>query len=297
MSVRATLLRDGDDSAPFGLGLVEAGATLIVNRASEEARSSGICVGMRLVDLVAGGMDYDVSALRLRALNAVLSRHKSVTFVCSASIGEAAATSLAALDASISHEDSPVHKLRSLLSPAEVEELHAAAKELQLRQEPHTYDNVLINNSAEDMPFGLRPQHESVFLHENGFFRHNCPQLCRKLVSAVRRHADGGSSLGVRCIEYHTYRIGGALLDPEHRDMGSTLTMSCLLSDPSEMDGGTFITWEHGQPVYHDDLERGDAVVFHSERVHNVGAVMGGTRHSLVIELWDGPDNQTDRHS
>ena len=107
----------------------------------------------------------------------------------------------------------------------------------------------------------------------------------------------GGATLGVRCIEYHTYRRGGALLDPEHRDMGSELTMSCLLSDPDEVEGGVFMTWERGTAVCHDDLAAGDAVVFHSERVHNVSAVMSGTRHSLVVELWDAPDNRHDRHS
>ena len=79
--------------------------------------------------------------------------------------------------------------------------------------------------------------------------------------------------------------------------MGSTLTMSALLSDPSSFEGGAFMTWVRGQPVCHDDLACGDAVVFHSERVHNVSAVMGGVRNSLVIELWDGPDNRRDRHS
>ena len=44
------------------------------------------------------------------------------------------------------------------------------------------------------------------------------------------------------------------------------------------------------------ELGCGDAVIFHSERVHNVSAVMGGVRHSLVIELWEGPDNRCDRH-
>ena len=33
------------------------------------------------------------------------------------------------------------------------------------------------------------------------------------------------------------------------------------------------------------------------ERVHNVSAVMDGVRHSLVVELWEGEDNQNDRHS
>jgi len=79
--------------------------------------------------------------------------------------------------------------------------------------------------------------------------------------------------------------------------MGSTLTLSCLLSDPSTFEGGTFLTWESGRAVCHDDLAIGDAVVFHSERVHNVAAVMNGVRNSLVVECWVGPDNQHDRHA
>ena len=85
-------------------------------------------------------------------------------------------------------------------------------------------------------------------------------------------------------------------MDPNHRDMGSALTLSCLLSSPDDVDGGVFMTWDHGQAVYHDDLACGDGVVFHSERVHNVSAVLGGTRHSLVVELWEGPDNRHNRH-
>ena len=75
------------------------------------------------------------------------------------------------------------------------------------------------------------------------------------------------------------------------------LTLSALLTDPNLLEGGVFMTWRGGQPVYHDDLEQGDAVVFHSERVHNVSAVMEGVRHSLVVELWEGADNENDRHS
>ena len=87
------------------------------------------------------------------------------------------------------------------------------------------------------------------------------------------------------------------MLDPDHRDHGSTLTLSVLLSDPEEVEGGTLITWTGGTPCHHDELRCGDGVVFHSERVHNVSAVMGGTRHSMVIELWVGAENTRDRHS
>ena len=92
------------------------------------------------------------------------------------------------------------------------------------------------------------------------------------------------------------YRCGGALLDPDHRDDGSTLTLSVLLTDPGELEGGVFLTWRDGAPVYHE-LGRGDGVLFDSERVHNVSAVMAGVRHSLVVELWTSEDNLEDRHS
>ena len=45
-------------------------------------------------------------------------------------------------------------------------------------------------------------------------------------------------------------------------------------------------------------LERGDGVLFSSERIHNVSAVMGGVRHALVMELWEAEtDNQRDRYA
>eukprot|EP00957_Ditylum_brightwellii_P067900 5154979-Ditylum_brightwellii.AAC.1 len=37
----------------------------------------------------------------------------------------------------------------------------------------------------------------------------------------------------VRCIELHHYSTGGGLLTPGHRDTGSALTISVLLSDPN----------------------------------------------------------------
>ena len=240
--------------------------------------------------------------MRLRALYAVLNRQKTVTFGCvgsDAGPSQNQSRSLTALDASISHEDSPVHIARCVLSQSDVDQLHAAAAELAESSSTayHTYDNVLINNSASDLPFGLKPQHESIFLHEDGFLQRTQPELCARIIGAVRRRHSGGAPLGVRCIEYHTYRIGGGLLDPEHRDMGSTLTLSCLLTEPDTFEGGVFMTWERGETICHEGLRRGDAVAFHSERVHNVGAVMGGVRRSLVVELWEGGDNVRDRHS
>jgi hypothetical protein len=229
--------------------------------------------------LEANGLDYDVTSMKLRAFANICARNKTLKMTFSRDESARGA-------APSGHDATPVHILRGLLSAADIAAIHAAAIELQRDQHIHQYDNALKGN------------HESLFLHERGFFSRACPDICEKVLTAMRGlHVSGGTALGVRCMEYHCYRTGGSLLDPEHRDVGSTLTLSALLTDPSLLEGGVFMTWKGGQPVFHDDIGMGDAIVFHSERVHNVSAVMEGVRHSMVVELWDGPDNQSDRHS
>mmetsp|Transcript_9733 Transcript_9733/g.20658 ORF Transcript_9733/g.20658 Transcript_9733/m.20658 type:complete len:303 (-) Transcript_9733:79-987(-) len=89
----------------------------------------------------------------------------------------------------------------------------------------------------------------------------------------------------VRCIELHHYSAGGGLLTPGHRDCGSALTISVLLSDPSDVTGGDFVTYDEGTPVAHK-MGRGDAILFSSEKLHNISTVTSGLRQSLVVELW-----------
>ena len=60
---------------------------------------------------------------------------------------------------------------------------------------------------------------------------------------------------------------------------------SVLLHSPEEGSGGEFVTYLDGAPVVHK-LSKGDAVLFHSTKSHNVATVRRGLRHSLVIELW-----------
>ena len=96
--------------------------------------------------------------------------------------------------------------------------------------------------------------------------------------------------LNIRCIEYHTYSRGGGLVAPGHCDNGSVLTLSVMLSDPSELSGGHFVTFTDGEPVVHR-LMRGDAILFRSEKHHNVTAVWADVRQSLVVELWFQPQN------
>ena len=61
-----------------------------------------------------------------------------------------------------------------------------------------------------------------------------------------------------------------------------------------DFDGGKFVTWREGECVEHT-LQRGDGVLFQSEKCHNVSTVTRGVRQSLVIELWAGQPNSSDR--
>ena len=85
-------------------------------------------------------------------------------------------------------------------------------------------------------------------------FAEECPLLLVKLLE-VMHDSNGGQKLAdssfskeerageerdlsrrpplhIRCIEFHDYKPGGALMDPGHIDVGSTLTLSVQLSHP-----------------------------------------------------------------
>lgn len=83
-------------------------------------------------------------------------------------------------------------------------------------------------------------------------------------------------------------------MDLGHRDYGSALSLSILLSDPTTFTGGEFITYDGGdleKPIVHA-ASRGDGILFHSEKRHNVRPITSGTRHSLVLELWRRETNE-----
>jgi len=87
-------------------------------------------------------------------------------------------------------------------------------------------------------------------------------------------------------------------MDPDHRDDGSLLTMSVMLSEPGECTGGEFVAIQGDgageRNVVH--LNKGDAVVFASLMRHNVQTVVQGSRRSLVVELWDKGANVYNRY-
>mmetsp|Transcript_23946 Transcript_23946/g.66453 ORF Transcript_23946/g.66453 Transcript_23946/m.66453 type:complete len:298 (+) Transcript_23946:139-1032(+) len=102
---------------------------------------------------------------------------------------------------------------------------------------------------------------------------------------------DDPSMARVRTVELHHYGVGGGLLTPGHRDCGSELTISVLLSDSDRVSGGDFVTYgSKGVPVAHK-LNRGDAILFRSEMLHNISTITAGVRKSLVVELW--PSNRS----
>lgn len=98
----------------------------------------------------------------------------------------------------------------------------------------------------------------------------------------------GLRTLNVRCVEAWTYTVGGGLVDKYHNDTDSVLTLVCLLSDPSDFDGGAFRTWESDGTHMVHAMAEGDAICFLSHKFHNIVPLTRGVRKSLVIELWQG---------
>ena len=195
--------------------------------------------------------------------------------------------------------------LREFLDDEEVRAIIHAAAKIAPQDDSMTWSNVwhegpMVGPTAERAPV----EHHTLYLHRGGYFGQALPALHGKLVSRLRGAVEematgvrvGDATLSVRCIEKHTYQVGAGLMDEGHRDVGSVVTMSVLLSDPSEHDGGTFLTWdEAGRPVPHE-LGRGDAIVFNSEKVHNVSPITRGVRVALVLELWLAGPNVHDRN-
>ena len=137
--------------------------------------------------------------------------------------------------------------------------------------------------------------------HEVRYLHRAAPRsshLIERLIAAMRASeicGGSGGALHVRCVELHTYAVGGGLMERGHRDKGSVISLSALLTAPGG--GGAFTTWDADGGAVEHALRPGDAVVFASERTHNVSLVTSGTRQTVVIELWDGGKNLRDRYS
>ena len=172
-------------------------------------------------------------------------------------------------------------------------------------------------SAAEDACHSHR-SHRVVHLHAYDSLDKYAPTVRAKLLRAAFE-ADTpwgltkGRSLFIRSAEYHAYESGGGVVDTNHRDTGSVLTVSVLLEKPmlygkdtdapssggvfftrDERDGGEVVddpTNESGESIHvHENLNRGDCIVFPSEKRHGVTALVGdnAVRKSAVLELWEG---------
>ena len=149
-------------------------------------------------------------------------------------------------------------------------------------------------------------EHRVAHLHRGGALQREESRLLERVLSHVRR-ADAarwrlllGRPACLRSAEYHAYTNGGSVADPEHRDQGSLLTLTVLLSEPTECQRGGELrvatSSDRDEAAFAPvTLARGDGCLFVSERRHNVTPVVGG-RRSFVIELWDGPPTEFNRH-
>jgi hypothetical protein len=98
----------------------------------------------------------------------------------------------------------------------------------------------------------------------------------------------------VRCFEYHHYQTEGSVMDEAHRDQGSLVTISVLIS--KNCNGGVFRAHDGTNWNEYPDLRPGDAIVFNSEKRHGVTPLVSGTREALVMEFWADGVNKYNRH-
>lgn len=239
--------------------------------------------------------------------------------------------------------------LRNFLSDEEVAQLFEVANSMPLLDGAAGSAGggaTAASSTKHDVTYSA--SHVALNLHRDHHFERCCPELSSKISKGMQDFAIAENALragafyvrpedkfNVRCVELHTYTEGGGVLMDKHRDYGSVLTLSILLTEPAgeqeqaegkqvaangetanaagKMDaaieeawpgcmqrggfeGGELITWRDSAAVVHR-MRRGDALLFHSEKVHNVALVTSGRRNSLVVELWEGQANRKDRFS
>lgn len=212
--------------------------------------------------------------------------------------------------------DEPI-VLKGLLSESQIAEIlrEASAKDVWPRGQQDQYKSnagdtlrdrgpVTTNDGLSRVPhhFAWTDEHVVLYMHNNDhWFVRTLPAAWGLIRGGMEARpwmngaipvldadflgVDTESMLQVRTVELHHYAAGGGLVDPGHRDCGSELTLSILLSDPEDVSGGDFVTYREGKAYAHK-MERGDAILFNSQKLHNISTVNSGFRKSLVVELW-----------
>ena len=136
--------------------------------------------------------------------------------------------------------------------------------------------------------------HKWIFLHTDDLFEKNLSWLQQRICK-VCRDVDENEKWGLldgreafRTAEHHLYTQGGALIDKDHIDTGSLVTIDIMLSQrDKDFYGGDLVVFEKDEEVV-PQMDLGDAVVFVSHKPHYVRQVTAGTRKVFVAELWRG---------
>ena len=102
-----------------------------------------------------------------------------------------------------------------------------------------------------------------------------------RAIAPLYKLTGGVDSLFLRLAEHWQYSAGGGLVDPEHYDNNSVLTIVSMLSDPEDCDGGVCRTHEPDGSMKEHPLSRGDVICFVSHKLHNVTPLLV----SLDLEL------------
>ena len=175
-------------------------------------------------------------------------------------------------------QGSSVVRVPAALSEADIDDLHSLAAE---SPSSHNF-----------------PNHDTCFLSSEGAFAERLPHIRQKLMDIAaqvdadqRWHLLRDQHVNPRVVELHTastHRAPAPLLDVDHYDMGSLITIDVMLSGKDAFEGGAFETLEESGEMKPHAFERGEALVFVSHKYHRVAPLTSGTRQVLVMELWSG---------
>lgn len=134
------------------------------------------------------------------------------------------------------------------------------------------------------------------YLNTDGLFEENFKDILNKLMD-IALNADkkywnlvknGRENVRLRVVELHSVSEKGGLLNKEHFDQGSLITIDVMLSNSDEFKGGELMTLESNGELLPHTHKQGDVLVFPSHKYHCVKPVLEGTRKVLIIEVWSG---------
>jgi len=179
--------------------------------------------------------------------------------------------------------------VRGILSPKEVDLVHSTVAKVSGLCGQKSID--------ADGVFRTVGTHRWTFLHTDSVFDAHFPWLRDRIWQTCRRvdEEEGWGLLSrpggarFRTVEHHVYTEGGGLIDENHIDTGSLVTIDIMLARPGEdFEGGDLcLPTKDGAPNA-ADFKLGDAVVFVSHKAHYVRPLTKGRRSVLIAELWAG---------